>query len=172
MLKLLGAMLVLAAGTMFGFSKASLYARRPRQIRQLIHALERLETEMTYGYTPLAEALLRIAGQLEPQLAVLFRAAAEPLVASSGLTAGESWRAAIHDYWKQTALSSNEREVLSQLSFTLGISDRDDQAKHLRLAVSLLQAEEQAARDDQRRYEKMWRSLGVLAGAFVVILMY
>jgi stage III sporulation protein AB len=172
MIKLFGAILILAAGTMIGFSKASVYARRPRQIRQLIHALQRLETEMTYGYTPLPEALLRIAAQLEPQLAALFRMAAEPLLTATGKTAGESWREAVGACWKQTALSSNEREVLSQLSFTLGISDRDDQSKHLRLAVSLLQAEEQAAWDDQRRYEKMWRSLGVLAGAFVVILMY
>lgn len=172
MLKLFGAILILAAGTLIGFSKASAYARRPRQIRQLIHALQRLETEMTYGYTPLPEALLRIADQLEPQLSSLFRMAAEPLLTATGKTAGESWRDAVDACWKQTALSSNEREVLSQMSYTLGISDRDDQAKHLRLAVSLLAAEEQSAWDDQRRYEKMWRSLGVLAGAFVVILMY
>lgn len=172
MLKLFGAVLVLLAGTMLGFAKASVYARRPKQIRGLIHALQRLETEMNYGFTLLPEALLRIAGQLEPQLAVLFRTAAEPLLAGDGATAGESWRNAVNACWKQTALSSNEREILSQMSFTLGISDRDDQIKHLRLAVSLLQAEEQSAWDDQRRYEKMWRSLGVLAGAFVVILMY
>ncbi|MEF3301940.1 stage III sporulation protein SpoIIIAB [Paenibacillus sp. GYB003] len=172
MLKLIGAMLVLLAGTAIGFAKASVYARRPRQIRGLVHALQRLETEMNYGYTPLPEALARIADQLEPQLAAMFRMAAEPMLAANGKTAAESWREAVDACWKQTALSSNEREILSQLSFTLGISDRDDQTKHLRLAVSLLQAEEQAAREDQRRYEKMWRSLGVLAGAFVVILMY
>ena len=121
MLKLFGAVLILAAGTMIGFSKASAYARRPRQIRQLIHALQRLETEMTYGYTPLPEALLRIADQLEPQLSFMFRMAAEPLLTATGKTAGESWRDAVNACWKQTALSSNEREVLSQLSYTLEI---------------------------------------------------
>ncbi|RKN84706.1 stage III sporulation protein SpoIIIAB [Paenibacillus ginsengarvi] len=172
MLKLLGAMLILFAGTMIGFAKASVYARRPRQIRGLIQALQRLETEMAYGYTPLPEALQRISSQLEPQLAAMFRMAAEPLLSGEGKTAGESFRDAVHACLKQTALSSNEREILSQMSFTLGISDREDQTKHLRLAVSLLQAEEQTAWEDKRRYEKMWRSLGVLAGAFVVILMY
>ncbi|MFC3768279.1 stage III sporulation protein SpoIIIAB [Paenibacillus sp. GCM10012303] len=172
MVKLLGAVLILAAATLYGFARASVYARRPRQIRQLIHALQRLETEMTYGFTPLPEALLRIADQLEPQIAALFRSAAEPLSTQSGITAGESFRDALNVCWKQTALSSNEREILSQMSYTLGISDRTDQAKHLRLAVTLLQAEEQNAWDEQRRYEKMWKSLGVLAGAFVVILMY
>ncbi|PYI55063.1 stage III sporulation protein SpoIIIAB [Paenibacillus flagellatus] len=172
MLKLIGAVLILTAGTLIGFSKAAAFARRPRQIRQLVHALQRLETEMTYGFTPLPEALLRIAERLEPPLAVLLRTAAEPLRTSAGATVAESWREAIDACWKHTALQSNEREIWSQLGFTLGISDRDDQAKHLKLAVHMLQAEEQIAWDEQRRYEKMWRSLGVLAGAFVVILMY
>lgn len=172
MLKLLGAALILFAATMFGFAKASAYAQRPRQIRSMVHALQRLETEMVYGFTPLPEALHRIANQLDGPLSGMFRKAAEPLSAGNGVTAGESWRNAVDASWKHTAMSSNEREILSQMSFTLGISDREDQAKHLRLAVQLLQAEEQTAWDEQKRYEKMWKSLGVLAGAFVVILMY
>lgn len=35
-----------------------------------------------------------------------------------------------------------------------------------------LKAEEQHARDDQARYEKMCKSLGILGGALLVILMY
>ncbi|MDF2720411.1 MAG: Sporulation stage protein [Paenibacillus sp.] len=172
MLKLIGAILIMLAATLFGFIQAGQFARRPRQIRQLVSALQRLETEMAYGHTPLPEALRRIAGQLEAQLAAMFVAAAEPLESATGKTAGESWRDAVSTIGKQTALSANDRDILSQLSYTLGISDREDQSKHLRLAVSLLQAEEQAAWDDQRRYEKMWKSLGVLGGAFIVILMY
>lgn len=172
MLKLLGAVLILFAATMLGFAKASLYARRPRQIRQLIQALQRLETEMVFGFTPLPEALCRIAAQLDPPLGTMFRQAAEPLMYASGKTAGESWREAVDSCWKETAMSSNEREIFSQIGFTLGVSDREDQMKHLRLAVHMLQAEEQTAWDEQKRYEKMWKSLGVLAGAFVVILMY
>jgi hypothetical protein len=62
MLKFLGAVLVLFAGTMFGFFQALQYARRPRQIRELITALQRLETEIVYGYTPLPEAAKRHPG--------------------------------------------------------------------------------------------------------------
>jgi stage III sporulation protein AB len=41
----------------------------------------------------------------------------------------------------------------------------------LRLAAVQLKAEEDAARDDQAKYEKMSRSLGLLLAALVVILM-
>ena len=65
-----------------------------------------------------------------------------------------------------------EQEVVLQLGSVLGVTDRSDQIKHLRLAISQLQAEETESREDQRRYEKMWKSLGVLIGALIVILMY
>jgi stage III sporulation protein AB len=65
-----------------------------------------------------------------------------------------------------------EQEVMLQLGHVLGLSDRSDQVKHLRLAVSQLQAEEVDAREEQRKYEKMWKSLGVLIGGLIVILMY
>jgi stage III sporulation protein AB len=171
MLKLLGAVFILFAATMFGFAQASQYARRPRQIRQLIQALQRLETEMVYGYTPLSEALGRIAGQMPDPLAALFRDAASRME-RAGSSARQSWQDAVRAHWPSTAMRGNEQQILCQLGFTLGITDREDQVKHLRMAASLLQAEETTAWDEQKRYEKMWRSLGVLAGAFIVILMY
>jgi len=59
MLKLAGAILVLLSGTLIGFRQAARYADRTAQIRQLIHALQRLETEIGFGHTPLPEALER-----------------------------------------------------------------------------------------------------------------
>jgi stage III sporulation protein AB len=58
-----------------------------------------------------------------------------------------------------------------RLGTTLGISDKEDQMKHIHLALLQLAAEEDAARDDQGRYEKMWKSLGILIAVLIVILM-
>ena len=58
-------------------------------------------------------------------------------------------------------MKKNEQAVLIRLGSTLGISDKEDQMKHMHLALLQLKAEEDAARDDQGRYEKMWKSLGV-----------
>ena len=172
MLKLIGAVLVLFAGTMYGFLKALSFARRPRQIRQLIQALQRLETEMVYGFTPLPEALRSAAAAMAEPLSAMFLEAAEKLSGDTGKTVRECWREAVESHWGRTAMSANERDIVIQLGFTLGVTDREDQVKHLRLAASLLQAEEETAWDEQRRYEKMWKSLGILAAAFIVILMY
>lgn len=172
MVKLIGAALVLLAGTLIGYMQAARYAARPRQIRHLAHALQRLETEIGYGRTPLPEALKRMAHLLQPPLTGIFDRIADELAADGGgKTVKESWEAAFQAGWPYTAMKSAERDALLRLGATLGASDRDDQLKHIRLAMVQLQSEEATAREEQQRYEKMSRSLGMLGAALVVILM-
>ncbi|WP_144935693.1 stage III sporulation protein SpoIIIAB [Paenibacillus sp. 32O-W] len=172
MLKLLGGLLIIGAGTMFGFYQSMQLSRRPRQIRELIHMLQRLETEIGYGSTPLSDALLASSKSLSEPVAALFRRAAEYLDQPTGMTTEACWRKAVVEGWRDTAMKAGEREVLLQLGHSLGITDREDQLKHLRLAVNHLLAEEEQAAEDQRKYAKMWKSLGALAGALIVILVY
>ena len=172
MLKLIGAICILFSGTMIGFYQALQLSRRPRQVRQLIQALQRLETEILYGFTPLPDALRTISRQLATSLAQMLRNVAEQLSDSGGRSTEEVWREALQTGWKHTAMKQTEQEALLQFGLTLGISDREDQIKHLRLTVSQLQAEELTAWEEQKRYEKMWKSLGLLTSALVVILMY
>jgi stage III sporulation protein AB len=171
MLKLVGAALILLSGTLFGFLQAQQLARRPKQIRQLIQALGRLETEISYGLTYLPEALDSIAGQTSQPLSQLFRRIAE-LLRTARRSVHECWRQAIEEVWAGTSMKDSEKDIVTQLGSTLGITDREDQIKHLRLALSQLAAEETLARDECGRYEKMWKSLGILAGALIVVLIY
>ncbi|WP_042162703.1 stage III sporulation protein SpoIIIAB [Paenibacillus gorillae] len=171
MIKLLGAVLILFAGTLIGFQQAARFAARPRQLRQLAHALQRLETEIGYGHTPLPEALGRIATVVPSPIADLFLLAAEGVAHDDGLSFRESWEQAMRQGWEATAMRAGEQAVMLRLGSALGISDKDDQLKHLKLALLQLKAEEDAAKEDQGRYEKMWKSLGVLIAVLVVILM-
>ncbi len=174
MLKFAGIILILFAGTMIGFLQAARFAARPRQIRQLLHALQRLETEISYGQTPLPDALLRISGMVTHPLSSLFANISRSLLrdsAETGETVRACWERAIIAHWPATAMRSAEKEAMLRLGSTLGGSGREDQLKHIRLAMIQLQVEESSARDDQHRYEKLSRSLGMLGAALAVILM-
>ncbi|MBB6730532.1 stage III sporulation protein SpoIIIAB [Cohnella zeiphila] len=171
MLKLIGAALVLFAGTMIGFVQAARFAERPRQIRHLLHALQRLETEIGYGQTPLPDALRRMALVLPPPLSGMFADIAGELRSERGGTVSESWERVLSDNWSSTSMRAGEKEAMLRLGASLGGSGKEDQLKHVRLAMLQLQDEESAAREEQQRYEKLSRSLGVLGAALVVILM-
>lgn len=172
MMKLIGAAVVLVCSTLIGLRFASLYVQRALQLRQLQVALQWLETQIVYGSTPLERALHHIAQRLGGEIGQLFAAAAETLINLPDATTQECWELAIEKKWEKTAMKTPEKEILLHLGQVLGQSNREDQQKHIRLALMNLKSEEQQARDNQQKYEKMCRSLGLLGGLLVVILLY
>ncbi|UHA72870.1 stage III sporulation protein SpoIIIAB [Paenibacillus sp. 481] len=174
MIKLIGATLIIAAAASMGWMKSASYAARPQQLRQMNNALQRLETAIVYGHTPLSAAFTDIGRQLRPPLQLLFHAAAKAIESSAAVprTAREAWHDALKQYGSATALKAEDLRVLVELGYSLGVSDRDEQKKHIRHAIKQLEQEEYTAREEFQRYGTMCRSLGVLCGVLAVILMY
>ncbi|BAB06515.1 stage III sporulation protein SpoIIIAB [Halalkalibacterium halodurans] len=169
-MKLLGAIFILMATTWAGFELARRLHERPRQLRQLKVALQSLEAEMVYGLTPLAEATGHIAAQMPKPVSYLFEHFSYRLKEKEE-TVYDAWEAAINETWKYTALLASEREVILQFGATLGQHDREQQQKQVRLTLAHLEREEGEARDKQYRYERMMKSLGVLAGLLIILMM-
>ncbi|WP_282935749.1 stage III sporulation protein SpoIIIAB [Paenibacillus sp. RC67] len=172
MLKLLGAMMILLSATLFGFYQAQQYSRRPKQIGDVIRALQRLETEIVYGHTPLQEALMKVAKSCPQPVNAIFRHTAEELSQAGGRSTQQIWQQSLQEHWKHTSMKAGEQDIVRQFGFTLGLSDSTDQVKHLRLAIQQLQGDLDRSEEERKRYESMWRSLGLLMGALIVILMY
>jgi stage III sporulation protein AB len=63
-------------------------------------------------------------------------------------------------------------DVLISFGSTLGISDRHDQVKHVKLAIAQLAQAEAKAWEEKEKNERMYKSLGVLSGLAIVILLY
>lgn len=171
MFKLIGAGMVLISATFVGFYMSRQYVNRPRQLRQLMHALQQLETEIHYGLTPLPEALERISRYGTDPINCLLLTASQQMTLPQTSTE-EAWRYAVEACWDQNALQSTEQEIILQLGRSLGSSDSKEQVKHLQLAMNQLATESAIAVEEQQKYARMWKSLGVLTGALIVTLMY
>ncbi|SMG27944.1 stage III sporulation protein SpoIIIAB [Paenibacillus aquistagni] len=173
MFKIMGAAMIIAAATAIGWVQSSSYASRVRQIRQMIHALERLETSIMYGYTPLDEAFRDLSHQAAAPLKQVFGYASDLMQSRAGVTtAKDAWEKALHVYKGRLSMKDQDLRILYELGASLGVSDREDQRNHLRHAVKRLEQEESAARDDYLQFGRMSKSLGVLSGIMLVILMY
>lgn len=172
MFKLIGAVLILFSASMVGWQIGKYYANRPVHLRALLVALQMLETEIVYGMTPLHRAFVKVGHRVSEEVGKVFLFAADLLVTEQVHSAEEALQQAMSKFWTQTALRRQEREVLASLGQVLGSSDRDDQQKHLRLAITHLRGLEEEARAEQEKYERMYKSLGFLGGLLVVILMF
>lgn len=172
MLKMLGAAIIVASSSLGGFYIASSYQQRPRQLRELQQALQMLETEIVYASIPLYLAMEHIGERLPGVTKAIFQAMGKNLQQMDGASSFECWKQALEQHFYQTALKKQDREILLQFGQTLGISDKEDQMKHIRLAIHHLAAEESLARDEQKIYGKLSKNIGVLLGVLIVILIY
>lgn len=170
MIKLLGAVFILAASTWTGYEASRHLSERPRQLRQLKVALQSLEAEIMYGHTPLHEAARKLARQVAKPLSWFFEAFAEKLIQEE-TTVRDAWEHSLNQIWKSTAFKQGEYEILMQFGETLGRHDRYTQQKQILLAITHLEREEEDARERQNKYEKMVKSLGFLAGLLVIVLL-
>lgn len=171
-IKMLGATLVIAATSWAGFEAAQRFQQRPRQLRELQSCLQMLETEINYGLTPLPKALEKVAESMEGPIGDFCCAVKSELLANQGVTMRDAWHKGLDLLGKHCALTECDQNILRNLGTTLGISDRHDQIKHLKLAMSQLAAAETMAWEEKMKNERMFRALGILGGLAVVILLY
>ncbi|MEG6615890.1 stage III sporulation protein SpoIIIAB [Peptococcaceae bacterium 1198_IL3148] len=170
MLKLIGAILILLACGYAGFSVARRYQQRPKDLRYLQSALQMLETEITYGATPLPEALETVGLRCQKSVAPLFKTTQAHLLNGEGITAREAWEDAVGQYYRNSAINNSDLTVLKNLGANLGISDREDQVKHLHLAMEQLKIEAAKAEEEAVKNVKLYNYLGFLGGLTIIII--
>lgn len=169
MLKLIGAGILIFSSGMAGMTVARGYAQRPRQLRFLQHALQMLETEIIYGLTPLPRALERVAQRCDRSIAPIFTKARLNLMDGSGSSVGEAWHKGLVEVYLEMALSKGDQGILEALGASLGLSDKEDQQKHLKLAVEQLKQETVKAEEAAKKNVKLWNYLGFLGGLALTV---
>ena len=169
--KLAGLLCVAAAAIIFGESKARALGRRVSELEQFERSLKLLSVEISYSRALLPYAFEAVARQLEPPLGDLYRAAAAALLSGDERSAREIWESALAGIYPHTSLTAADREIVSSLGISLGMSDGEGQLKQIGLTRQHLEIALQTAREQRQRDEKMWRYLGLAGGAALVILL-
>jgi stage III sporulation protein AB len=170
-LKVIAALLVIAASGLVGLQAASYYCLRSRQLQALQSALLMMDTEIVYGATPLPAALDKVGKASDRAVGRIFLAAGQLLGQQQGWTATEAWSQALAGEWRYTALKQDDLAILKDFGEGLGASDRSQQHKKITLTVLQLQQDEEKARQDCGKNERLWRYGGFLLGLSIVLLL-
>ncbi|MGE5551827.1 MAG: hypothetical protein ACM3ZC_15045 [Bacteroidota bacterium] len=172
MLRILGALCVMAGSGGFGHLIAKGLDDRSATLRRLVTALQHLESDISFAALPLLAALRRVAATLGGVEGAFFTAAAEEIGACDGRPLASAWLAALNRYKLEMLLAPDEVDALAQLGTVLGGSDREDQLKHLALAKTTLARHHAEAEAGAVKAKRVWRYLGFTFGAMIVILLY
>ena len=163
----IGAMFILISCGGFGFSIAYNYRQRERLLLQLLNTLEMMSSELEYRLTPLPELSRKSAKVCGGVLRDVFLNLARELEWQSEPDAGGCMRAAME---KCHDLPACLRRPLRQLGQTLGCFDLPGQLQGLKSVQEICRREQ--ARLEQNRDARLrsYQTLGLCAGAALVIL--
>ena len=149
----------------FGFSAASRLSVRRETLSECADALKVIENGVRYSGKPLYELLHLCGGR---RTRTLFERLSADI--RSGENAGRALDAAVRDGMLDALLPS-DRQVFQALFSALGGSGREQQLSGIAWADARLAAQLAGAEEVVSRKVRVYRTIGALAGAAVVIIL-
>jgi stage III sporulation protein AB len=170
-IKIITSIIIIGCSAMIGNGLANRFVQRTNELRELQGALSRLEAEISHYSTRLPEALKHIGKSVEGETGRLFILTSDKLVSTNNCTVEEAWRQSIEEVKKRMNLTGEEYDILMRFGAQLGCSDKEGQKKFIALTLSQLKLQEAKAFELRCKYERMYKSLGILGGLALVILL-
>lgn len=165
LLKIGGTILIVSCTTLIGISLAGLLKKRVNLLEAAIAALGVLEGELSYGMLAPDEAVFRME-QYESlsELAFLPQCAA---LCRQGSPFPNAWKKSLET--QRSELSKEDTAILCALADTIGQCDLESQIAAIRQAKELLAVQLRQARTRCESHTKIYHTMGVLSGIFIVI---
>jgi len=170
-MKWIGALLLVSATSWVGFDMSNRLGDRAKQIRQIILSLQMLEAEMTYSQATLQQIFESISKKTAYPIDTFYGQLSNRLtmVVTDFLAI---WDEELDHLMEISSLKNNEYEIIKQFGRNLGKHTFIEQQKHIALTIHHLESELNEAIEQRGKYEKMMRSLGILFGLFIVLILF
>ena len=166
-MKMVGIIFIVLSSTMIGLLMASNMSGKVRRIEGLIAMLEEMASRLAH----LRPTMLGLMTWLAARERFAELGIAE--VCRQRLQSGEafsiSWRAGIE--CESNNIDRDLVDILSPLGEVLGSTDLDSQLSAISCACRLLKVNLETAREEQRKKSGMFRTMGVLCGIAIAILL-
>ena len=171
MLKGIGALLILASAAGIGVSFSNDFKRRCMELRLLKQMIYMLRGEIKYTKTPLPDAFASIAVRMKEPFGSFLEELAKQMENPENGTFGELWQAQIKAQLSGTHLKREDKEQLGSLGEVLGYLDLEMQLSSIELYLEQLELRIRESQEAARTKQKLYQSLGVAGGIFLVILL-
>ena len=168
-LKLVGAVFVLAGCGGIGFRIAANHRFEEKNLRQLIGILDYMECELQYRLTPLPDLCRQVSKEFTGVLGSVFQELAIEMDAQNASDIEQSMSSILE---KNLKLPSLTRENLALLGRSIGRFDIDGQLKGLEAVRQACRRQAEALSYNRDARLRSYQTLGLCAGAALAILFF
>lgn len=171
-LHILACFVVLFGCGALGIVLSGKFKSRVIQLKELQNVMTQLEFDIDFLNITLDESFERISRNIESPLKSVILYVSDRLKKNPGADMQRLWSRAISKYRYDLALSKEDTGILVDFAKTLGEGNREKEKNNIKLAqMRIKMALEQACTEADKNV-KMYRGLGLLAGVFIVIVLF
>jgi len=152
--------------SLIGILISKKYSNRVNELKEFKNALNMFKTKIRYTYAPLPEIFAEISETIDSNISNVFRRASEKMDICS---AGEAWNIALKI--EDLNIDDEDRNVLKNLSKLLGKTDLEGQLNQIEMTSDFLDKQIKKAENQKIKSEKMYRTLGMIIGMAIVIIL-
>lgn len=170
-LKSAGCVMVIAGASGYGFRLAGNYRERIAVLEQLRQMIFLLKGQILYANAPLPEAFETVGKRMEGELAELFLKTAKRMDRQQGEPFCQIWKEEVEMLEGSGGMAKADIQSLAALGEHLGFMDRDMQERNLLLYLEQLDLVLEELRNHRQERCRLYRSLGVMGGLFLAVLL-
>ena len=170
-MKIIGCILVVASSTGMGFFFSNEMRCRIEDLKELRKLIGLLRGDIRFANTPLPEAISSITRRQSGNFNKFFNYVSTKLRELSGHTFSEIWKEAVLKELSDTSLSKKDKLHIIQFGESLGYLDKDMQMNTIDLFISQLEDEIKELSKTVKEKAYLYKTLGIMAGVFIIIVM-
>ncbi len=171
-IKLILSIAIICCSSLLGFILSNTYIERTKLIKGLLSTLQMLETEIVYGATPIPILLKKVGNKSKKEIGDIFLYTSNLLNEKQGENFEKIWNDSVSKKVEGTAFNNDDVEILLSLGKNLGISNCEDQVKHIKLIREEFKRQYEISIIEQNKNAKLYKNLGFLLGLAIVIILY
>jgi stage III sporulation protein AB len=167
MIKIILLSVVLASCFAVGIFFKNTLSNRVLILRQMRYALDEIELLIKYKNSTLREIFIAVSNDFRLRDLTFINKTLEYMGYDSF---ADSYEKALKEY-QGLGLTPRDREIIGGIGKLLGTADSESQIAGLALYKSELDSAFEAAHDEYKKKSKLFSSLGLLSGVFIVIIL-
>ncbi len=171
MYKIAGVLCILAGCAGWGSAKIRQERERIRHLRVLCHILGQMRSEISYGKHTLPEICLILSELNDECYRMCFRRIYERTQMESAAAFPEVWEEEMKSCLEKLPLREDERQTAEELPKILSLREESGQAGRIGQAEAFLEGRYGQAEEACENRSKMIRSVSILTGLLLAILL-
>lgn len=157
---------IVITSTILGILFSKKYSNREKELKEMKSALNMFATKIKFTYEPIPNVFLEIANKIQGNVGQIFARASNRMKEES---AGDAWENAFIDV--PNNLSKEDVTILANLGRLLGQTDIEGQISEIEVVTQFLDTQLENAKQEKIKNEKMYRTLGIVGGLTIAIIL-